>query len=427
MVAPPSMHASGKRYKWVVSIDKMVEPSAHLWNKLNERKPSKTVSNPTTFRKSSRNNSLTRVAGSLRHYGLDFTTILSCLKKVNKSACEPPLDEREVESIANSISRYSISDDEYFENMENVQPRSVEFLQKPYFPLGCLSVIDGDPGVGKSYLTASLASAVSRGAKWAGEPIGNPRKVLFLSIEDDADRVLLPRLLRQNADISKIDFMSKAFCLDEGGVDRLRRKISQGDFGLLIIDPITAFMPAEADMYRANEVRGFLIPLAEMAREFNLAIVIIRHLRKADTESALHRGIGSIDFIAAVRSAMILAKSPDDENARVFAHTKASYTRLGPSQNFLMEGEEGEIAKMVWEGVSDLDAETLLKSQNQKPAKSEEAENFLRDMLSGGPVLASTIKTQGEARSFSETTLKRARRALGVKTTGGPNAELSLP
>lgn len=428
MIAPPSNHVSGKKYVWVRPLSKMISPSVDLQQKLNAKESKKGGSTNSIFKKSSRNISLTSIAGFLRSKGLGDTAICGCLDEINRTTCKPPLDDQEVQRIAESVSRYPISDDEYFGELKDVTPRAVEFLVDPYIPFGCLSVIDGDPGVGKSYMTASLAAAVTTGGKWANIQIKEKGRVLFLSVEDDPDSVLHPRLTRQKADIEQVGYMSKAFSLGMDGIERLRRKLSKESYKLVIIDPVTAFMPASADMYRANEVRGFLMPLAEMAREFNVAILIVRHLRKAETDNAIHRGIGSIDFIAAVRSAMIFAKSPDEVDCRVLAHVKASYTPEGPSQIFGLHRKPGQVARMVWESTSTMSGEALLKAQiNSTPAKLDGAEEFLRQILEEGPVPASVVKAQAAARGYSESTLKRARISIGVKSTNGRDAKMSLP
>ena len=353
--------------------------------------------------------------------------IAGCLHEINENACVPPLDEEEVESIAVSMGRYETPIDKYFGNMADVEPREVEFLIDQYIPLGCVTILDGDPGVGKSYITANLAASITTGRKWAGIDTGEPKRVLFMSIEDDADAVLSPRLTQHKANLALVDYMEEDFVLDEDGLDILRWKLDRHKYSLVIIDPVTAFMPAGADMYRANEVRGFMKPLAKIAREYNLAVLVVRHLRKAETDSAIHRGIGSIDFIAAVRSALIFAKSKDDDDLRIMAHAKASYSRLGKSQKFMMVESRGRVAWMRWEGESEASADDVLTAASSKPQKLDGAENFLKQILANGPVSFKTVMLQAEARCFSDSTLKRARKELGVKSSGGPNAMLSLP
>ncbi len=428
IVAPPSKHASGKQYEWINSMKEMIDLPENLRQVLCRKEKILSLDETTKFIKSSRNNSLTSIAGSLRNKNIGRSEIERCLKIINQSYCKPPLPQDELERIAKSVSRYQTDENIFFDSMENVVQKDIEFLIDPYLPKGSLSIIDGDPGVGKSYLTTHLAAAVTLGRQWAGLEIEKPQNVLFMSVEDDADRVLLPRLSKHKANVSMIDYMAKAFYLNQDGADRLGRKLSKKKYGLVIIDPVTAFLPSEADMYRANEVRGFLMPLAEIAREYNTAILLIRHLRKADTDNAIHRGIGSIDFMATVRSAMIFSKSPDNPHERLLAHAKASYTALGKTQSFLMSGGEGgRIARLKWNGENEISADALLKAQNQKPQKIESAKEFLMQILENGPVPSSVVKKNAEARGFSETTMKRARKELGTIAGSGRDAELRLP
>lgn len=181
-------------------------------------------------------------------------------------------------------------------------------------------------------------------------------------------------------------------------------------------------------MHRANQVRGFLLPLAELAKEYDIAILIVRHLRKAETDAAIHRGMGSIDFIAAVRSALVLGRSHEDDDCRIVAHAKANYSKEGASLIFrFTQRKNSQYPKIIYEGSCDMSAEQFLKNQYTEDGELAKAVEFLKDMLGDGAVLSSTVMTQASARSFSDSTIKRARKKLGVKATKGKQAKMWLP
>jgi AAA domain len=317
--------------------------------------------------------------------------------------------------------------EQHFKELMGVEKGKADFLLYPYIPLGSLTIMDGDPGMGKSLVTAALASIVTTGGRFPnGERVGKGR-VLFLSPEDEPDRILRPRMEAHGGKIGKVRFMDKPFLLDGHGIELLRRELRHHGSILAVIDPLSAFIPETVDMYRANESRGFMRPLAMLAREMNIAIVVVRHLRKASTDSAIQRGQGSMDFIASVRSGLAVLGHPSDPETRVFAQTKANYSKTGPTIAFEVQAiDDGSTPKIKWNGVIDQTADQLMQVA-KKSTPIERAEAMISDWLSAGEMLARTAIDRLVAAGFSERTIDRAKDNLRVVSGRGPGAKWKLP
>ncbi|MDP2726169.1 MAG: AAA family ATPase, partial [Dehalococcoidia bacterium] len=200
--------------------------------------------------------------------------------------------------------------------LDSVTPEQVEFLWHPYIPLGKLTILEGDPGLGKSWLALAIAAAISRGVKLPGatDPWG-PADILLLSAEDGLADTITPRLDAMGADRGRItaitgiatDKGERGFSLAEH-LDLLEEVLTQYRPIFVILDPLVSFLGAGVDMYRANEVRAILAPLASLAERCRAAILAIRHLTKSGRDKAIYRGQGNIDFVAAARSVILAGK-----------------------------------------------------------------------------------------------------------------------
>ena len=249
---------------------------------------------------------------------------------------------------------------EHFKDLADFETLPVEWLLEPLVPNGCTSLIDGNPGVGKSFVSLDLTAAVTKTGLFHNMRVARKGRVLLLNDEDDPSRVLRPRLEAAGADIRKIRVIEEAFELDDEGVDILRREIRSYDPALVIIDPLTNFMGPGVDMYRPNEANAFMRPLHRLAKEFDIGIIIARHLRKQASDNAMHMGQGSMAFGGAVRSGMIITAHPTQPQWRVLAHYKSSYAREAVSQAFEICAPPNGAARVVWRGDVDLSANELV-------------------------------------------------------------------
>lgn len=418
IVAPPSKHHSGKRYIWkrgakypgrIKSLPTkfIVDLKVNQSTKVNFDKTN-------TVSKGGRNNAITSYAGYFRHKGLTGTAIERVLDAINDEICSPPLDQSEVTRIAHSIGNYDAGFENAFGNLDDVEEEEVQFLAYPYIVKGATTVLDGNMGQGKSTFTAALAAAVTTGEPPPFLKSIEQGSVLFLSAEDDAARVLKPRLVENGADVSKVRYQERIFSLDASGMIILRQEIEAHKPALVVIDPIIAYMGSDVDGNKTNDTMRFMVELDLIAREYDVSILIVRHLRKAKADNAMHQGIGSIAISARVRSGLILGIHPNDPNKRAIAHSKANYSEKGPTIIFEFHlGEKGRPPIVKWLDVdpSINEDDILMKPPSTLGRPSEErgfAKDFLRDALSRGPVEKSKLDKMASARSITPETMRRA-------------------
>ena len=430
IVAPPSVHPSGHVYTW--GLWPHQQPPADLPGWLRELMSSNshtplTLTPPTEAERiaeGGRNDALARLAGSMRRKGFSREAIEAALQEENRMKCDPPLPQVEVREIARSVGRYEPSmpvngKSSKEENtrplplpvcMADVQDAEIDWLWFPRIPVGFLTALEGDPGEGKSFIGCALATAISLGRGLPGTEETTPGHVLLLTAEDHLGATIKKRLRDMGADLNRIMAISEAFALDDTGLQHLETLILSLSVRLIILDPIVAFLSAELDLHRANEVRAILSRLAHMAEAYLCAIVIIRHLSKGTASKNIYRGQGSIDFTAACRSVLLAGHDPDDQNNRALVQIKSN---LGPMADPL--GYSIEEGLFRWTGGTNLTAGQLLASEMEASVLGD-AKTLLSDLLADGPRGADEISEEAKSAGISTATLRRAKAALGVKS-----------
>jgi hypothetical protein len=310
-------------------------------------------------------------------------------------------------------------------SMDTVQRTPVTWLWWPYIALGKLTMLDGDPGIGKSLLMTQLAANLSRGnplPDQEGQPTfatGGPHVTVMLSTEDGLADTLKPRLEDAGADCSKIKVLTG--WADADGEEHpfsfqdmpvLERTLQTYQPRLVIIDPIQAYLGSGVDMHRANETRPLLEALRRLAEQYQCAVVCIRHPAKSSQGGkALHRGLGSVDFIGAARTGLFVEQHPTDPSKALLAQSKSNLGPLGRTLLFTKENGQFE-----WCGRSRLSAEMLAGSgRGPDPHVFLEAVCWLEERLQNGlPVASDVLRTEAEEEGLSFPTLRRAKKSLGV-------------
>lgn len=294
--------------------------------------------------------------------------------------------------------------------MSDIQPEEVQWLWYPYIPLGKLTVIQGDPGEGKTTFVLAVIAALTKGeALPEREPL-DPVNILYQTAEDGLADTIRPRLDALGADCSRvlvIDESKRELSLSD---ERIRQAMEETGAKLLVLDPLQAYLGAEVDMHRANEVRPILKRLGSVAEQMGCAVVLIRHLNKMQGQKSGHRGMGSVDFQAAARSVLLVGRTKEDPQLRIVVPDKSSLAPEGESIAFALDPEQG----FQWKGYCAYNAEELLGgSTKQVQTKTMQAEETLRNLLDK-PAPAEEILRRITAVGISERTLMTAKKNLGV-------------
>ena len=294
--------------------------------------------------------------------------------------------------------------------MSDIQPEEVQWLWYPYIPLGKLTVIQGDPGEGKTTFVLAVIAALTKGeALPEREPL-DPVNILYQTAEDGLADTIRPRLDALGADCSRvlvIDESKRELSLSD---ERIRQAMEETGAKLLVLDPLQAYLGAEVDMHRANEVRPILKRLGSVAEQMGCAVILIRHLNKMQGQKSGHRGMGSVDFQAAARSVLLVGRAKEDPQLRIVVPDKSSLAPEGESIAFALDPEQG----FQWKGYCAYNAEELLGgSAKQVQTKTMQAEETLRNLLDK-PAPAEEILRRITAVGISERTLMTAKKNLGV-------------
>lgn len=297
--------------------------------------------------------------------------------------------------------------------MSEVAEEEVKWLWYPYIPFGKLTILQGNPGEGKTYFAMELAAACTNRRPLPGMEVMEPFNIIYQTAEDGLGDTVKPRLLEAGADLDRVLVINDAELPLTLSDDRIERAIIENQAKLLVIDPIQAFMGANVDMNRANEVRPVLRKLGYAAQKTGCAILLIGHLNKTAGVQSTYRGLGSIDFTAAVRSLLFIGKLKGSDTTRILAHEKSSLAPPGVSLAFSLGDEEG----FRWIGPYDLSADELLSGcEENRESKLEQAEELIYEMLSEGKhVPVSAIEAEGKKRNISARTLRTARSRIASR------------
>lgn len=422
VVAPPSLHPETKKqYRVLRNIEVSAAPDWLL--KLVSVARRKNLSDsliPQKVTKGNRNAEMTRIAGKLRRNGASAGEMLAFMQQANKARFFPQLSEAELVTIANSIAKKDparclvdgkTNDAEFVvSSASDGRDEPITWRWPLFLPRGMLVGWGGDPGLGKSTTAYTIAAAVSKGDALPGDDgleKYEPQNVIILSAEDDKDKTIKPRLRVAGADMERVHIIS---ALTNGAtpvsfpqhLTQLAELVREKQAALVLIDPLDAFLGEDVDSHKNAEVRRAIMPLAQIAENMNATIIILGHLNKSSQSSAMYRFGGSIAFTAAPRACFAFAQSEDGEKThRIFACVKTNVGRMPPSMKFeiveqVVEGI-GPVAKVRWLGESTETAETVLAASsngNRKHNALNDAKDFLREALRGGPRLSKEVDNE---------------------------------
>ena len=307
-------------------------------------------------------------------------------------------------------------------NMEQVEVEKIDWLLYPFIPFGKVTIVQGDPGEGKTTMVLQIIAKLTKGE--AVLPSGSdepaleaktvdlePVNVIYQTAEDGLGDTIKPRLLSAGADCSRvmvIDDNDQALTMMDA---RLEEAIIKTKARLVVLDPIQGFLGAAVDMHRANEIRPLMKRVAVLAEKYHCAIILIGHMNKNSNGKSSYRGLGSIDFQAAARSVLIVGRIKDEPEIRVVCHVKSSLAPEGKSIAFRLDKDTG----FEWIGEYDISADDLLSGDN-RGQKIHAAKEFLQEVLTSGSVAQTKVAEEAESRGIKKKTLWNAKKELEIES-----------
>ena len=322
-------------------------------------------------------------------------------------------------------------------NMDTVEVEQIEWLLYPFIPYGKVTIIQGDPGEGKTTMVLQIIAKLTRGETILpadstkdkrididsesdmvdAENIENnastqhleaPVNVIYQTAEDGLGDTIKPRLLAAGADCTKVMVIDDSEQPLTMADVRLEEAIVQTKARMVVLDPIQGFLGSEVDMHRANEIRPLMKRIAVLAEKYHCAIILIGHMNKNSNGKSSYRGLGSIDIMAAVRSLLFIGKVKKDPTTRVLIHEKSSLAPPGETMAFKLGDEEG----FRWVGAYEISADDLLDGKEGKPTetKLQRGTKLIYELLAdGNAVTIRELDEKAKAQGISQRTMREAR------------------
>ncbi len=462
IVAPPSLHRSGRQYAWEVTacpedvplaplptwlLDLITKPKASGYGLTERFDTAKALAGVP---EGQRDDTIFRFACKLRHSDVpqDMAERLILEAAAN---CAPPFPEAKArEKVRYAYARYESGSRTQSGTgtvaagangvkvrliaASTIQPEPVTWAFRQLIPLGALTIIAGNPGLGKSTIALEVAARLSLGEA-EGDLKGQPVSIVIASAEDSPATTLVPRLTTAGADLDSVHFTQVelngfvgSLALPEH-LDALTEQMKEVQARILIIDPLMAHLPGKINSWRDQDIRCALAPLARLAEELDAAVIAIAHLNKSETSEALVRVGGSIGIVAAARSVLLAVPDPENPEGRdrVLGQVKSN---LGPRANPLRYYIESrtiqdriagaiETCGVVWNGEApNLNPDELLVRYDQEErTRLDEAKEWLREALDKADRPVDELVREARKAGHSEPTLRRAKVALRVKST----------
>ena len=292
--------------------------------------------------------------------------------------------------------------------LSEVETQQVDWLWQRRIPLGKITLLDGDPGMGKSLLAINIAACVSTGQPMPDGAPGKQGNVILIAPEDAAEDTIKPRVEAAGGDPSRVLLLDNVEDLDIRDTKKiniherpfslardlkiLEAAIKQTNTMLVVLDPLMALLGRSIDSSRDQDIREVLTPLAQVAERTACAILIIRHLNKGSSDNILYRGSGSIGIIAVARIGLLVAHDPDDEQKRVFATIKNNLSKIAPNLSYQIAENERGAPYIEWLGENHHATSTLLRPGSNQSYERQEILRVLKD--ASAPLDAKEIAEQ---------------------------------
>lgn len=302
----------------------------------------------------------------------------------------------------------------------DVKSEPVRFIWPGRIARRKLNLLVGDPGLGKSTIALDVIARLTRGAPWPDGGIAPASDALVLSAEDDLSDTVRPRLDALGADPTRVHAVTAVRSGEGGRQFSLTADLSRLDgflrqypqIGLVVIDPLSAYLGSGTDSYKDADVRAILAPLAALAGERDVAVLGIMHLGKGGQRPALYRVLGSIAFTAAARLVLAVAEHPEKDGRRVLAPVKQNICAPSPTLAFRLDD-----GRLTWEGVVEggVDLDAVLGSGAPDHQERRDAVDWLRELLADGDMPARDIRRAATDSGMGWRSVETAKAKLRVQ------------
>jgi len=431
IVAAPSQ-IEGRSYRWVGDFKK--QPAAPPQAILDKLRATSTSLNGHGKRSTEE---WQQVAGGVpqgsrqeelpRMVGLYYSKFAPALARQQShlwgTACTPPLTPQEIDACCDRIEAKEDANGNQadFMSLADVEMTPIPWLWPGYLPLGAVTLLVGDPGKGKTLVSLDLAARVSAGKPWPDETPNThgSSTVIVLTAEDDLGYTVRPRIEAAGGDVSRIKVVNQSIAKPTlsltRSLDWLKQELEQSGVMLLVIDPLSAYMPG-VDCFKDNEVRSHLAPFVQLTQKHGVTVLAIVHMSKNIERGALQRVLGSTAFVALARATFMVSLDPEDEDRRLFTCPKCNLSRYPQGLTFrimeqsLSNGINAPVA--MWDGTTDLHPDEVLRKLVKGRPESD------------GPVL---VKDLAAKLGINERTLRRYREKLGIESVRDPADPFSGP
>lgn len=296
--------------------------------------------------------------------------------------------------------------------MSDVESEEIEWLWYPFIPYGKLTIVQGDPGDGKTTLVLNIAARLSRGEGFDSDmKVSEPMNVVYQTAEDGLSDTVKPRLEAAQADCERVLVIDESIKSLSMADERIEEALIQTKARLLILDPIQAYLGGGIDINRANETREMTKKLSLLAEKYKCAIVLIGHMNKAAGNKAAYRGMGSIDFFAVARSVLLVGRIEGEPDKRAVVQIKNNLAAFGHPKAFEF-ADDG----FKWIGDYDITADDVLGGLVPKVNKLEQAKQMLCDLAKETKSVSSKeIFELADYKGISKRTLENAKKELGIR------------
>lgn len=300
-----------------------------------------------------------------------------------------------------------------YEYYSRVNSKKIEWLWYPYIPYGKLTMLQGDPGEGKSTFILNIIALVTRGKNMPdGYEGSEPKVVIYQCAEDSPEDTIKPRLIQAGADCEKIAFIideNESLTLDDVRIEEVIKKLGAR---LFVIDPIQAFIPPDSDMLSATKMRTVLRKLSRVAERHCCAIVLIGHMNKGNGNKNLYRGLGSIDIAAIARSILMISRDSTNPEIRYMFPIKSSLAPEGQAIAFSFKPEGG----LLWQGKYDINTSDFTEKVEVKFSKQERAKHIIIKLLREDDKLAREIYDELKKYDVQSRTVELVKKEIGIVT-----------